>query len=144
MGVAEAAIAAPADDDALADLGEIGDRLLLVLDEDLRADRDLQHRIGAPAARAVLPHAVPAGLGLEMLLITKVDERVEPVDAFGDDIAAAPAVAAVGPAELDELLAPKRHAAGAAVARTHMHLGLIEELHRGPIHEQARLAGSAP
>ena len=80
---------------ALADLGQIGDRLLLVFDEDLRADRDFQHRVGAPPAGAVLTHAVPTGLGPEMLLIAKIDERVEPVDAFGDDIAAAPAVAAI-------------------------------------------------
>src|SRR5262249_25260528 len=32
-------------------------------------------------------------------------------------------------AELDELLAPERHAAVAAVARAHVHLGFIEEFH---------------
>jgi hypothetical protein len=36
--------------------------------------------------------------------------------ASNDDVAAAPAVAAVGPAELDELLAPEADRAGAAVA----------------------------
>ena len=51
-----------------------------------------------------------AGLGLEMLLVAVVDQRVEPVDAFGPDVAAAAAVAAVRPAELDELLAPERDA----------------------------------
>src|SRR5262249_10901391 len=79
----------------------------------------------------VLAHAVAAGLGLEVLLVAVVDQRVEAVDAFGDDVAAAPAVAAVRPAELDEFLAPERHASGAAVAGADIDLGLIEKLH-GP------------
>ena len=147
IGVAEAAIAALADHHALADLGHVGDQRLLVLFENLRADRHLQHGVGAAPAGAVLAHAVHAGLalemlliavshavhaglGLEMLLVAIVDQRVEPIDAFGDDIAAASAVAAVGTAEFDEFLAPERHAAGAAVAGAHVNLGLIEEFHR--------------
>ena len=51
-----------------------------------------------------------------MLLVAVVDERVEAVDAFDQDVAAAPAVAAVGAAELDEFLAPEGDRAGAAVA----------------------------
>ena len=70
-----------------------------------------------------------ADLGLEVLLVAIVDQGVEAVGAFGDDIAAAPAIAAVRPAELDELLAPERDGAGAAVARLHIDLGLVEELH---------------
>ena len=76
----------------------------------------LQHHVGALGAGAVAAHAVAAGGGLEMLLVAVVDERVEAVDAFGPDVAAAPAVAAVGAAELDELLAPEGDGAGAAVA----------------------------
>ena len=91
-------------------------QLLAFLLEHLRADRHLQHRVGAASARPVLAHAVYAGLGLEMLLIAKVDQRVEAAGAFNDDVAAAAAVAAVGPAELDELLAPEGDATGAAVA----------------------------
>ena len=102
---------------------------LLVLVEDLRADRHLQHDVGAVGAGAVLAHAVAAGLGLEVLLVAIIDQRVEPVDAFDDDVAAAPAVAAVRPAEFDELLAPKRDAAGAAVAGADIDLGLVEEFH---------------
>ncbi len=47
-----------------------------------------------------------------MLLITVIDERVQPIDAQRDDIAATAAVAAVRAAEFDEFLAPKRQAAG--------------------------------
>ena len=70
-----------------------------------------------------------AALGLEVLLIAVVDERVEPVDRLHDHVAAAAAIAAVRPAELDELLAPERHAAVPAVAGADIDLGLIEEFH---------------
>jgi hypothetical protein len=41
------------------------------------------------------------------------------------------AIAAIGSAELDELLAPEGDDAVAAVARLQMHLGFVEEFHRG-------------
>lgn len=50
-----------------------------------------------------------------MLLIAEVDERIEAVDGFHPDIAAAAAVAAVGAAELDELLAAEGNGARAAI-----------------------------
>ena len=82
------------------------------------------------AAGAVLPHAVPAGLGLEMLLVAIIDERIQAVDAKRDDVAAASAIAAVRAAELDEFLAPKGDGSGAAGAGSDMDLGLVEEFHR--------------
>jgi hypothetical protein len=130
MGVAEAAVAARGEHHALAGLGEIRDQGLLVVLEDLGADRHAQDRVLALGAGAVGAHAVMALLGLEVLLVAVVDQRVEAVDAQGDDVAAAPAVAAVGPAELDELLAPERDRAGTAVAAPHVDLGLVEKLHR--------------
>ena len=83
----------------------------------------------AVGAVAVLAHAVGALLRLEVLLVAVVDQRVEAVDRLDDDVAAAAAIAAVGPAELDELLAPERHAAVAAVAGADIDLGLVEEFH---------------
>src|SRR5262249_58637319 len=97
MGVAETAVATLRQHGALADRGEIGKQRLVVLVEYLGADRDLQDHIGGGRARAVCAHAVAAGLGLEVLLVAVVDERVEAVDAFDDDVAAASAVAAVRP-----------------------------------------------
>ena len=47
MGVAEAAIAAAGEHDAVAGLGQIGDQRLVVLIEDLRPGRHLQHHVGA-------------------------------------------------------------------------------------------------
>src|SRR3546814_9031712 len=111
VGVAEAAVAAPQEHDALADFGEVGQDGLLVLGEHLGAGGHLddQGRGGRPGH--VLALAVAAALGLEVLVIAEVDQGIEAVDGLEDDVAAAPAVAAVGTAELDELLAAERHAA---------------------------------
>jgi hypothetical protein len=131
-GIAAAAVAALGEHDALARLGEIGDQRLAVDLENLGTDRDAQHGIGAGRAAAVLAHAVAAVLGLEVLLVAIVDQRVEALDRDRNDIAAAAAIAAVRATELDELLAPETDAAGAAVAALDVDLGLIEELHRLP------------
>ena len=90
--------------------GHVGDERLAVLVEDLRAGGDLQDDVLALAAGAVLAHAVAAVLGLEMLLVAVVDERVQALDALGEDVAAAAAVAAVRTAELDEFFPAKRDA----------------------------------
>src|SRR6185437_11770266 len=68
-------------------------------------------------------------LRLEVLLVAIVYERVEIGLGDGVHVAAAPAVAAVRPAELDELLAPEADAPGAAVTGFDEDLGLVEELH---------------
>ena len=128
MRIAEAAVAAAREAHALSDLGQIGEQMLAL--EDLGADRHFQDRIGAFGAGAVLAHAVAAGLRLEMLLIAVIDERIQAIDAERDDIAAAPAVAAVRAAEFDEFLAPKRKRSGAAGAGSDIDLGLVEEFHR--------------
>ena len=70
-----------------------------------------------------------AGLRLEMLLIAIVDQRVQTVDRFDPDVAAAPAIAAIGTAHLDELLTAKGDAAGATVAGADIDLRLIQEFH---------------
>jgi hypothetical protein len=129
VGVAEAAIAATGDGDALADVGEIGKQRLAVFLVDLRADRHLQHRILAVGAVAVLAHAVAAARGLEVLPVAIVDERVEAIDGLDDHVTALAAVAAVRAAELDELLAPERHAAVPARAGLDVDLGFVEEFH---------------
>ena len=129
VGVAEAAVAAPGEEHALAQRVEVGDQRLVVLLEDLRADRHLQHDVGAAGAGALAAHAAAAVRRLEMLLVAVVDERVQPVDALRPDVAAAPAVAAVGAAELDELLAAEGERTVPAVAGADVDLGLIEEFH---------------
>ena len=77
----------------------------------------------------VLAHAGAAILGEKVLLVPVVDQGVEAIDRFGDDVAALAAIAAVRATELDELLASERHAAVAAVAGADIDLGFVEELH---------------
>jgi hypothetical protein len=79
-------------------MGEIGDQGLLVVVQNLGADGNLEDQVGAARPGAVLAAAGTPPGGLEMLAVAKIDEGVEAIDAFGDDIAAAAAVAAVGTA----------------------------------------------
>jgi hypothetical protein len=79
-----------------------------------------------------------------MLLIAEVDERVEVFDRLGEDMSAAPAVAAVRAAEFDELLASERQAAGAAGAALDMDARAIEELHAPVIAKPAAAARRRP
>src|SRR6266702_2096399 len=72
--------------------------------------RRLEMRVAEAAIAACREHEFLAELG------EIVDRRVEPVDGLDDDVAAAAAIAARWSAELDELLAPERDAAVAAVA----------------------------
>ena len=82
IGVAEAAIAAFHQRDALAGAREIGEQRRAVLLVDLRADRNLEHHVLAIGAVAVLTHAIAAAFGLEVLLIAVIDQRVEAI-SFG-------------------------------------------------------------
>ena len=66
-----------------------------------------------------------AGTGFEMLLVPVINERVEPVNAFGDHIAAGAAVATIGSAKLDVFFSPETNTAGAAVTRPDIDLCLI-------------------
>src|SRR5258708_31160619 len=129
MGVAEAAIAAFRQHVSLAEFGEIVDQGFAVLVENLGADGNLEHDRLAVGAMAVLAHAVGALGCLEVLLIAIIDQGVEPVGDLDNDVAASAAIAAARSAELDILLAPKRHAAVAAVAGADIDLGFIEKFH---------------
>src|SRR3974377_1027232 len=116
MRFAEAAVPAMVDGCALADLGEIGEQRFAVFSVHLRADRHLEHSIFAVGAGAVLPHAITATPGLEVLLVAVIDQRVQAGDRFNHNIAAIAAVAAVRAAELDEPLPPERDDAVTAAA----------------------------
>src|SRR6185437_11768682 len=112
VGIAEAAIAAAQEDDSLTGDGEVDEDFLIVLVEHLRADRHAQHDRIAIGAGAVAPGAAAPVLGAEMLAVAVVDQGVEIGHRLEDDVAAAPAIAAVGSAELDEFLPPEAGRAG--------------------------------
>src|SRR5215472_11986604 len=144
MRIAEAAVAAFGEHELLAELGEVVDQRLAILVEYLRADRHLQHDRLAARAMAILAHAILAPLGLEVLLVAIVDQRVQPTDRLDHDVAAAAAIAAGGPAEFDELLAAECHAAVAAVAGADIDLGLVEEFHAPVVRAGARAPQPQP
>src|SRR5215472_4307715 len=129
MGIAESAIAAARQHNALFDFGQVGQQRDVILVVDLRADRHFENDIGAVGAVPVLAHAGAAVGRGEMLLVAVIDQRIKPIDRFGDDIAALAAIAAVRTAEFDEFLAPERDATVAAVAGANVNLGLVEKLH---------------
>src|SRR5690606_9002930 len=74
-------------------------------------------------------HAVLAALGLELALVAEVDQGVEVLVGQQPDVAALAAVAAVRPAQRDELLAPEAHAAVAAVAGSDGDFSFVDQLH---------------
>ena len=129
MGVAESAVAALGEHQPLAGLGQVGDQGLAVLVQDLGADGHLDDDAAPLGAAPIAPGAVPSAAGLEMLGVAKIDEGVEVGHDLDDDVAAAPAVAAVGAAERNELLAAKGHRTGAAVTAFDVNLGFVEKLH---------------
>ena len=110
---------------------------LAVLVEYLGPDGNAQHEGLACGAGAVAPGTAAPILRPEMLLIAVVDQRVEIGRGLEDHVGAPSAVAAIGAAELDELLAPEARRAGAAVAAAQEDLALVEELHGRSLKSQA-------
>src|SRR6188508_3331002 len=117
MRIAETAIAAFGNRHALSDFGQIGEQGFTILFVDLRTDRHFQHDVLAVGTGPVLAHAIAAALRLEMLLIAVIDQRIEAGNGLDDDVTASAAIATIGSTELDEFLAPERHAAVPARAR---------------------------
>src|SRR5947207_15256795 len=115
MRIAEPAITAAQQHDALAGLGQIGEHGLFVVVEDLGPDRHAQHEIAALGAGLVGAGAATPFLGTKMLLITVVDQRVQIVRRPKPDVAALPAIPAIRPAKPDELPRPKALGAPPAV-----------------------------
>ena len=128
-GIAAAAVAALQQDDALADFGEVGEDILPVVVEHLRADRHLDDEVLAAGAGLVAAGAALAARRPEMLGVAEVDQRIEALDRLEDDVAALAAVAAVGPAIFDIFLAPEADRARPAGAGADEDLGLVEEMH---------------
>ena len=128
-GVALAAGPALGKDEFLAFLGQVGKHGFLVLRQNLCADGKFQRDMVAGRAESVTARAGPARLRLEMLLVSVVDQRIQTGYRARDHIAAAAAIAAVGPAERHMRLAPETDGARAAMSRSDKDLGLIQKLH---------------
>ena len=82
----------------------------------------INERYGAPITRDLI-------VGLVLLLIAEVDQRVEILHALGADIAALATIAAIWPAELNEFFPPERNAAISSIAGFDVNFCLVEEFH---------------
>ena len=127
--VALAADAALGDQQAIAVVGEVADDLVGLDVDDLGADGYADGDVLAGLAEGLAAHAVLAALGAELALVAEVDQRVEVLVRLQPHAAAIAAVAAIRPAERNELLAPEADAAVAAVAGDDQDLGFIYEFH---------------
>ena len=124
--VAAAALAAAGEDDARVRTREVGDQLALGAVR-LRPDRDRELDRGAVGAVLARAAARLAAAGLELRLRAERGEVAQAGVGDEDDVAAAAAVAAVGPALGHVLLAPEAQASVAAAARQHLDAGAIVE-----------------
>ena len=129
MRIAKPAITALKQYDLLSRSGQIGQQGFIVLGKNLRSGRHLQYDVFARFAGAVSAHTVRAPPGIEMLAITIINQRIEIFDTAHHNIAAAPAIAAVGTAKLDIFFAPERQAAIAPCARFYIYARLVKKLH---------------
>src|SRR5437899_3034975 len=95
--------------------------------EDQRAGRDADDHVMAALAVHLLAHAGFAALGFPMVLSGKIQERALAVVGDEDDVATVAAIATVGAAFGDELLAPEGDGARPTVAGLHVDFSFIDE-----------------
>ena len=137
MDVAATAMAAFRDDDALAVMRKVGDKLasfllLFGIFMHHRAHRNLQNKIVTRGAMHALAHTVGAARCLEMMFKAVVEQRRDRLVGLEHDVAAMAAVAAVGAALGNMGLAAEAQAARAAVAALHVNAYFVYE-HSVPI-----------
>ena len=132
-GIAATAQSAFQEDFALSDFGEVSQYLFAIFGEYLRTYWHLDHKIWRACARAILAHALPAPLGLEMLGIAEINQRIERMHRFEHDIAAPAAITTIGTTIFNIFLTPETDGPRAASAGLKIYLGLIEEMHGHPL-----------
>ena len=109
---------------------QVGQHRLLIVGEDLGADRHRNRDIRCAVPCLIAAGSVAALGRAEMLRVAEIDQRVQVLGRLKNNVPAASAIAAVRPAELDELLPPERDYTVAAVAGAQIDFRLVEELHR--------------
>src|SRR5690606_8729383 len=127
MRVTPAAVAALAQDHALAVLDDLGDDVAGLLVGDDGAERNTEDRGFALATVAVLALAVVAPLGARVRFVVVVDEVVRVVLSHEHQVAALAAVTAIGSAPRLVFLAPEADAPSAAVAGKGFDDALVDE-----------------
>ena len=128
--VAQAAEASLSCNEAGARHGEVREHLPALVPHD-GAHRHLEHEVLPARAIAPIAGAVRAARRLQVRAVLKVEQGVHLRGHLKDDVAAVPAVAAVGAAKGLELLAVDGRAAMAAVARLEVQGCAINKLGHG-------------
>src|SRR4051812_25021826 len=138
-----AAAAAPAfrHDDARFTVHDLIDLFARLGVDDHGADGDADLEVAARFAVTVFALAVFASLGAQHREVREIVERAEPFVGDEDDVAAAPAVAARGPAHRYVLFAPKRDDAATAVAGFDPDVTLVDESHGRALEPRLLAAG---
>ncbi len=95
---------------------------------DRGALRDGDHEILAGGAGPAFAGPVRARRGAAVRMVPEGEQRRDVAIGAQDDVAALPAVAAVGPAPGNVRLAAERHRTGASVPAPHVDLRLVDEL----------------
>ena len=129
MSPAAAAVAAFGNHIKLTGLNHVDNYRFAVIGNDLRPDRNLDDNVVAFGSGLIRTHAVLTARRLKVLVIAKVDQRIQILNRFKINAAAFAAVTAVRAAELNILLAAERNAACTAVAGFHIYFCLIQKLH---------------
>jgi hypothetical protein len=78
---------------------------------------------------AIAAHSVLAATGFALFVIAKIQQGRELWICNRDDIATSPAIATIGSAAANELLAMKADAATSTIAANDAYLCLIDEFH---------------
>src|SRR5262249_30662892 len=128
-GIADAAASADGDLQPLAVADQVADDFLGIDVDDGRADRNTNDGVLTLLAGHLPAHPVLAALGGERALVAKGAGGVQASGGDEPDTAAVAAVAAAGPAERNEFLAPEADAAVAAVAGVDGDFGFVDEFH---------------
>ena len=97
------------------------------------ADRDRHLEVGTPGPVLLLAAPVAAVAAPAVGMVAEAEQRGLVGGGHQPHVAAPAAVAPVGAAPVDVGLPPEGHRAGAAVARFHMELCLVDEAGHGPI-----------
>jgi len=129
MRVPPTAIAATRQLHALAQFCQIANHRLLIFIKNLGAYGHTQDDVVAILTGALFTHAGLAVLGEEVLLVTEIDQRIEPVHRLGPNRAARTAIAAVRATIFNVFLAPKRHAAASTATGSDVDFAQVEKLH---------------
>jgi hypothetical protein len=120
MHVAETAAAAARDEQHVAVVDHLADKLSGALVVNLRSAGDLDIAVTSRAPVTLFAAPVLAALGALMRFVIKIEERGLILAGHEIDVAAAAAVAAVGPAFVHVFFAAKRTTSVAAVAGVHV------------------------